>query len=94
MESASAPLHWEVEIHSQDKADEEKGKHKPHNLITIHQPQSSQIDVLQKVGYGHQVDRAVAFFSPDTLIPKSLREKEVGHKVWWIGLDHGKDDHR
>ena len=47
------------------------------SLLAFAQAQRSQVDVLEEFGDGHQVDEAVAFLAPNSLISETLYEQEV-----------------
>lgn len=60
------------------------------SLLAFAQAQSSQVDVLEEFGDGHQVDEAVAFFAAHSLIAKTLREQQMRHEMRWIRLDRSE----
>ena len=59
-----------------------------HCVLAIGQSKRDQIDVLEKLGDGEEVDETVALFAADGLVSESLDVEEVGDQVWRVGFDN------
>jgi hypothetical protein len=63
-------------------------------MFAIRQPKRNEINVLEKLSNGEQVDQTIAFFAARGFVPESLDVQQMRDEVRRVRFHDREDDHR